>query len=138
MVILRQNTQIMRQYYTPKQVGQMLQVDLPYVYGLMKANQIQAFDIMPGVTRITSDSIDAFVERQAAAGVSVYTLPKEFSKLSQRSQNVLQRLAMFNSVQELTQYSRTDWMRFRGVGVNMVNEIERLCRHHGFDLAPEL
>ena len=127
----------MRQYYTPKQVGEMLQVDLPYVYGLMKSNQIQAFDILPGVTRITSDSIDLFVERRAAAGPSVYNMPEEFNKLPQRAWNVLHRLAMFNSVEDLTQYSRKDWMRFRGVGENTVNEIERLCEEHGMELAAE-
>ena len=137
MVILRQNTPIMRQYYTPKQVGEMLQVDLPYVYGLMKSNQIQAFDILPGVTRITSDSIDLFVERRAAAGTSVYIMPEEFNKLPQRAWNVLQRLAMFNSVEDLTQYSRKDWMRFRGVGENTVNEIEQLCQEHNMELAAE-
>lgn len=127
----------MRKFYTPQQVGQLLQVELPYVYGLIRSKQIQAFDILPGVTRVTSDSIDQFVQRKAQTEVSVYTLPREFRRLSQRAQNVLQRLAMFNSVEDLTQYTRRDWMRFRGIGATTVNEIEALCKAFGFELREE-
>ncbi len=127
----------MRQCFTPQQVAAMLQLDLPYVHGMIRNKQLRAFDILPGIIRITSDSVDEFIRKRSVQELNVYQMPQEFRKLSHRAQNVLYRLAMFNSVEELTQYTRNEWMKFRGVGSKNLDEIERLCQAHGFELAQE-
>jgi DNA-directed RNA polymerase alpha subunit len=127
----------MKQCFTPQQVAAMLQLDLPYIHGMIRKKELRAFDILPGIIRITSDSVDEFIRKRSVQGMNVYQMPQEFRKLSHRAQNVLYRLAMFNSVEELTQYTRNEWMKFRGVGSKTIDEIERLCQAHGFELAQE-
>ena len=127
----------MKQFYTPQQVAAMLQVELPYVYGMIRSKQLKAFDILPGLVRVSSEAVDDFVQARSAQDIHSYQMPQEFRKLSHRAQNILYRLAMFNSVQELTQYTRSEWMKFRGVGLKTIDEIERLCQAHGFEMRDE-
>lgn len=124
----------MRQFYTPQQVSAMLQVELPYIYGMIRTKALKAFNIHPGVIRISSEAVDEFVKRKSFEEPKVYRMPEEFRKFSHRAQNIMYRMAMFNSVEELTKYSRDEWLKFRGVGTKTVNEIEALCQEHGFQL----
>lgn len=124
----------MRQFYTPQQVAAMLQVDLPYIHGMIRSKAIEAFNIHPGVVRISSDAISNFIKLRSAESPAIYTMPREFRKLSHRAQHIMIRLAEFNSVEELAKYSRDEWLQFRGVGTKTIDEIERLCKEHGHQL----
>jgi len=127
----------MKQFYTPQQVAAMLQVELPYVYGMIRSKQLKAFDILPGLVRVSSEAVDDFVQARSAQDIHSYQMPQEFRKLSHRAQNILERLSMFHSVEDLTQYSKAEWMRFRGVGALTLNEIDNLCRAHGYQMRDE-